>query len=82
MDYDLTQSIQIVGSLGICLWIVWLIRTSNQYVNDDITESKNMIKKKTKLELALDNCNHTMELVRTLVPILILIIQIIILFKI
>jgi len=38
--------------------------------------------KKTKLEVALDNCNHTMELVRTIVPILVLIIQIIILFKI
>ena len=37
---------------------------------------------KTKLELALDKCNHTMELVRTIVPILILIIQIIILYKI
>ena len=41
-----------------------------------------MIKNKTKLELSLDNCNHTMELVRTIVPILVLIIQIIILFKI
>ena len=38
--------------------------------------------KKTKLELALDKCNHTMELVRTIVPILVLIIQVIILFKI
>jgi hypothetical protein len=38
--------------------------------------------KKSKLEVALDNCNHTMELVRTIIPILILIIQIIILFKI
>ena len=37
---------------------------------------------KTKLEVALDKCNHTMELVRTIVPILILIIQVIILFKI
>ena len=36
---------------------------------------------KTKLEVALDNCNHTMELVRTIVPILILIIQVIILVK-
>ena len=55
-----------------------------QTIQDDykIIFPKNMIKKKTKLELALDNCNHTMELVRTLVPILILIIQIIILFKI
>ena len=43
---------------------------------------KKMIKNKTKLELALDNCNHTMELIRTLVPILVLIIQIIILYKI
>ena len=38
--------------------------------------------KKSKLEVALDNCNHTMELVRTIVPILVLIIQVIILFKI
>ena len=38
--------------------------------------------KKSKLEVALDNCNHTMELVRTIVPVLVLIIQIIILFKI
>jgi hypothetical protein len=37
--------------------------------------------KKSKLEVALDNCNHTMELVRTIVPILILIIQVIILVK-
>ena len=37
---------------------------------------------KSELELKLDNCNHTMELVRTVVPILILLIQIIILFKI
>jgi len=37
--------------------------------------------KKSKLELALDKCNHTMELVRTIVPILILIIQVIILVK-
>ena len=40
------------------------------------------MKEKSKLEVALDNCNHTMELVRTIVPILVLIIQIIILFKI
>jgi len=40
------------------------------------------MKEKSKLEVALDNCNHTMELVRTIVPILVLIIQVIILFKI
>jgi hypothetical protein len=37
---------------------------------------------KTELELKLDNCNHTMELIRTIVPILILIIQVIILVNI
>ena len=44
-----------------------------------ITDMKDV--KKSKLEVALDNCNHTMELVRTIVPILILIIQVIILVK-
>jgi hypothetical protein len=44
-----------------------------------ITDMKDM--KKSKLELALDKCNHTMELIRTIVPILILIIQVIILVK-
>ena len=45
-----------------------------------ITDMKDL--QKSKLEVALDNCNHTMELIRTIVPILVLIIQIIILFKI
>ena len=36
---------------------------------------------KSKLELALDKCNHTMELIRTIVPIIVLIIQVIILVK-
>ena len=45
-----------------------------------ITDMKDL--QKSKLEVALDNCNHTMELVRTIVPILVLIIQVIILFKI
>ena len=49
-------------------------------INFPITDMADM--GKTKLELALDKCNHTMELVRTIVPILVLIIQIIILFKI
>ena len=40
------------------------------------------IMKKSKLELALDKCNHTMELIRTIVPVIVLIVQIIILFKI
>ena len=37
---------------------------------------------KTKLELKLDNCGHTMELIRTVIPILVLIVQVIILVKI
>ncbi len=49
-------------------------------INFPITDMKDI--KKSKLEVALDNCNHTMELVRTIVPILVLIIQVIILFKI
>jgi hypothetical protein len=41
-----------------------------------------MLKNKTKLEIALDNCNHTMELVRTIVPIAVLALQVVILIKI
>ena len=44
-----------------------------------ITDMKDI--KKSKLELALDNCNHTMELIRTIIPVIILIVQIIILVK-
>jgi len=38
-----------------------------------------MFKDKSKLELKLDNCNHTMELIRTIVPIAVLVLQIVIL---
>ena len=41
-----------------------------------------MLKNKTKLEIALDNCNHTMELIRTIVPIAVLALQVVILIKI
>ena len=41
-----------------------------------------LVNGKSKLELSLDNCTHTMELVRTIVPVIVLIVQIIILFKI
>ena len=41
-----------------------------------------MKKKRSKLEIKLDEVNHTMELIRTIVPIIILIVQIIILTKI
>ena len=37
---------------------------------------------KSNLETQLDNVNHTMELVRTILPIMIIVLQIIILVKI
>ena len=37
---------------------------------------------RSKLEIKLDEVNHTMEFVRTVIPVLILIVQIIILIKI
>jgi len=40
-----------------------------------------MLKEKSKLELKLDNCNHIMELVRTIIPITVLILQTVILVK-
>ncbi len=41
-----------------------------------------MLKKKTNLEVKLDNMNHTMELIRTIVPIILLGFQVAILVKI
>ena len=41
-----------------------------------------MKNKRSKLERKLDEVNHTMELIRTIVPIIILFVQIIILSKI
>jgi hypothetical protein len=37
---------------------------------------------RSKLEIKLDEINHTMELIRTIVPIIVLIVQVIILYKI
>tara|TARA_Y100000816_G_scaffold110909_1_gene77559 strand:- start:531 stop:656 length:126 start_codon:yes stop_codon:yes gene_type:complete len=41
-----------------------------------------MKKNRSKLEIKLDEVNHTMELIRTVVPVIILVIQLIILTKI
>ena len=41
-----------------------------------------MKKDRSKLERRLDEINHTMELIRTIVPVVILVVQIIILTKI
>ena len=40
-----------------------------------------MKKKRNKLERKLDEYNHTMELIRTILPVAILVIQVIILLK-
>lgn len=40
-----------------------------------------MLDKKTKLEMKLDNINHTMELIRTIVPLVMIGLQVIILIK-
>lgn len=37
---------------------------------------------RSKLEIKLDEINHTMELIRTITPIIVLIVQVIILYKI
>jgi len=41
-----------------------------------------MKKDRSKLERKLDKINHTMELIRTIVPVVVLVVQIIILTKI
>ena len=41
-----------------------------------------MKNKRSKLERKLDEVNHTMELIRTIVPVIILVVQLIILTKI
>jgi len=40
-----------------------------------------MKKKRNRLERKLDEFNHTMELIRTILPVVILVIQVIILLK-
>ena len=40
-----------------------------------------MLKGKSKLEVKLDNCNHTMELISTIVPVAVLVLQVVILVK-
>ena len=47
-----------------------------------INKKKLMKGNRSKLERKLDEVNHTMELIRTIIPIKILIVQIVILIKI
>ena len=51
-------------------------------MKDFYTEYMNSTSKRNKLERKLDEYNHTMELVRTNVPIVVVILQTIILIKI
>ena len=51
-------------------------------MKDFYTEYMNSTSKRNKLEIKLDEYNHTMELVRTIVPIVVVILQTIILIKI
>jgi hypothetical protein len=51
-------------------------------MNDFYTEHMQKQNKRNKLERFLDRHNHTMELIRTILPIILLIMQIIILLKI
>ena len=51
-------------------------------MKDFYTEYMNSTSKRNKLERKLDEYNHTMELFRTIVPIVVVILQTIILIKI
>ena len=51
-------------------------------MKDFYTEYMNSTSKRNKLERKLDEYNHTMELVRTIVPIMLLILNCVILAKI
>ncbi len=59
--------------------IVW---TNYTTMKDFYTEYMNSTNKRTKLEQKLDEYNHTMELIRTILPVVIIILQVIILVKI
>ena len=51
-------------------------------MSDFYTEYLKSNNKRTKLEQKLDEYNHTMELIRTILPVVIIILQVIILVKI
>jgi heme/copper-type cytochrome/quinol oxidase subunit 2 len=51
-------------------------------MKDFYTEYMNMNEQRNKFERKLDEYNHTMELIRTVVPCIVLILQVIILIKI
>ena len=64
--------------------ILATINSDASYVDSDIARSNNneMKNKRNKLERKLDEYNHTMELVRTILPVVILGLLLIILVKI
>ena len=50
-------------------------------MSDFYTEYMKRTSKRNKLERKLDEYNHTMELVRTIVPVAVLVLQVVILVK-
>jgi len=53
-----------------------------QYKWTEATTGKKSMSKRNRLERKLDEYNHTMELIRTIVPIAVLVLQVIILLRI
>ncbi len=53
-----------------------------QYKWTEATTGKESMSKRNRLERKLDEYNHTMELIRTIVPIAVLVLQVIILLRI
>ena len=61
--------------------MTWQVHFRKTHLIIYLTLEAQMKAKRNKLERKLDEYNHTMELVRTIVPIAVLIIQVIILMK-
>ncbi len=61
--------------------MTWQVHFRKTHLIIYLTLEAQMKAKRNKLERKLDEYNHTMELVRTIVPIAVLVLQVIILMK-
>ena len=61
--------------------MTWQVHYKRTHLITFLTLEAQMKAKRNKLERKLDEYNHTMELVRTIVPIAVLVLQVIILMK-
>ena len=62
--------------------MMWQVHFRKTHLITYLTlEANNMKNKRNRLERKLDEYNHTMELIRTIVPIAVLVLQVIILMK-